>query len=100
MTSCTRKADTVARMGGDEFIGICGRITAAGDASVIAGKIIRVLTEPFNIQGNECSIGVSIGISLYPMNGDDAETLVHKADQAMYRVKESERGGYAYFSPV
>jgi diguanylate cyclase (GGDEF)-like protein/PAS domain S-box-containing protein len=100
MTSCTRKADTVARMGGDEFIGICGRIAAAGDATVVARKIIRALTEPFIIKGNECSIGVSIGISLYPMDGDDVETLVKKADQAMYRVKESGQGGFAYFSPL
>lgn len=100
MTSCTRKADTVARMGGDEFIGICGRIAAAEDASVIAEKIIRALTEPFTIQGNACSIGVSIGISLYPMDGEDVETLISKADQAMYRVKESKKGGYAYFAPL
>jgi diguanylate cyclase (GGDEF)-like protein len=99
MTSCTRKADTVARMGGDEFIGICARIAAAEDASVVARKIIAALAEPFTIKGNECSIGVSIGISLYPRGGDDSETLVNKADTAMYRVKESGKGGYA-FSPL
>jgi diguanylate cyclase (GGDEF)-like protein/PAS domain S-box-containing protein len=98
MTSCTRKSDTVARMGGDEFISICARIAAAADASVVARKIIAALAEPFTIKGNECSIGVSIGISLYPMDGDESETLVNKADTAMYRVKESGRGGYAYFS--
>jgi diguanylate cyclase (GGDEF)-like protein/PAS domain S-box-containing protein len=98
MTSCTRKSDTVARMGGDEFLGICGRITAAGDASVVARKIIAALAEPFTIQGNACTIGVSIGISLYPMDGDELEMLVNKADTAMYRVKESGPGGYAYFS--
>jgi diguanylate cyclase (GGDEF)-like protein/PAS domain S-box-containing protein len=100
MTSCTRKSDTVARMGGDEFIGICGRITAAADASVVARKIIAALAEPFTIKGNVCTIGVSIGISLYPMDGDDLETLAKKADTAMYRVKESGAGGYAYFSEV
>ncbi|MGC1454369.1 MAG: diguanylate cyclase [Nitrospirota bacterium] len=98
MTSCTRKSDTVARMGGDEFIGICGRIAAAGDASFVARKIIAALTEPFTIHGNECAIGVSIGISLYPMDGDELEMLVNKADTAMYRAKESGSGGYAYFS--
>ncbi len=98
MTSCTRKSDTVARMGGDEFIGICGRIATAGDASVVAQKIIAALAAPFTIQGNECTIGVSIGISLYPMDGDELEMLVNKADTAMYRVKESGSGGYAYFS--
>jgi diguanylate cyclase (GGDEF)-like protein len=85
-------------MGGDEFIGICARIAAAEDASVIARKLIKALTEPFTIQGNACSVGVCIGISVYPMDGDEVETLVHKADQAMYRVKEDGWGGYAYFS--
>jgi diguanylate cyclase (GGDEF)-like protein/PAS domain S-box-containing protein len=99
MTSCTRKADTIARMGGDEFIGLCARIAATEDASIVARKIIAALTVPFSIKGNECSVGVSIGISLYPMDGDESETLVNKADAAMYRVKESGRGGYAYFSP-
>ncbi len=99
MTACTRKADTIARMGGDEFIGICGRIAAPEDASVIARKIMAALTEPFTIKGKECSIGVSIGISLYPADGDELEALVSKADTAMYRVKEGGNGGYAYFSP-
>jgi diguanylate cyclase (GGDEF)-like protein/PAS domain S-box-containing protein len=100
MTSCTRKSDTVARMGGDEFIGICGRIAIAEDASVIAEKIIRALTDPFMILGNACSVGVSIGISLFPMDGDDVETLVSKADRAMYRVKETRKGSFSYFSPL
>jgi diguanylate cyclase (GGDEF)-like protein/PAS domain S-box-containing protein len=100
MTSSSRKADTIARMGGDEFIGICARIAAAEDASVVARKIIAALAEPFTIKGNVCSIGVSIGISVYPRDGDESETLVNKADAAMYRVKESRKGGYAYFSPL
>lgn len=98
MTSCTRKADTIARLGGDEFIGICGMIASTKDASIVARKIIAALAEPFRIKENECSISVSIGISLYPADGDDAETLVNKADTAMYRAKESGKGGYAYFS--
>ncbi|OGW34986.1 MAG: hypothetical protein A2X58_10475 [Nitrospirae bacterium GWC2_56_14] len=98
MTSCTRKSDTVARMGGDEFISICARIAVAEDAGVVARKIIAALAAPFTIKGNECTIGVSIGISLYPLDGDDLEMLMHKADTAMYRVKESGAGGYTYFS--
>ena len=100
MTSCTRKADTVARMGGDEFIGICGKIAAPADAGIVAQKIINTLAAPFHIKGSECAIGASIGISLYPYDGDDVETLLSKADAAMYRVKESGKGGYAYFSAV
>jgi diguanylate cyclase (GGDEF)-like protein/PAS domain S-box-containing protein len=99
MTSCTRKADTVARMGGDEFIGICGRIAAPPDAGVVAEKILAVLSQPFYLKGLECTIGASIGISIYPQDGDDVETLVNKADAAMYLVKESMKNGYAYYSP-
>lgn len=98
IVSCMRKSDAVARVGGDEFIGICARIAAADDASVLARKIIAALSKPFTLKGNECAIGVSIGISVYPTDGDESETLINKADSAMYRVKESGRGGYAYFS--
>ncbi len=93
-----RSSDTVARLGGDEFIGVCSFITVPGDAATVAEKIIQILSEPFFIQGNECSIGVSIGISMYPKDGNDVESLVSKADTAMYRVKESGRGGYQYYS--
>jgi diguanylate cyclase (GGDEF)-like protein/PAS domain S-box-containing protein len=97
MASSTRRADTIARMGGDEFIGICGRITAAEDAVVVARKIVDVLSEPFDLKGHRCSISASIGISLYPADGDDAESLLNKADQAMYRVKQGGKGGYLLF---
>jgi diguanylate cyclase (GGDEF)-like protein len=100
MKSCTRSSDTIARMGGDEFIGICGRIAAPLDAAVVARKIIAILSKPFLIKGKECTIGASIGISLYPLDGDDVETLVSKADTAMYRVKEGGKGGYRFFSDI
>lgn len=98
MKSSTRSSDTVARMGGDEFIGICARIAAPEDASVVASKIISGLARPFRIKGLELKIGVSIGISIYPLDGDDVETLVNKADAAMYRVKESGKGGFQFFN--
>ncbi|MGC1455074.1 MAG: GGDEF domain-containing protein, partial [Nitrospirota bacterium] len=98
MTSCTRSSDTVARMGGDEFIGICARIAAPGDAAVVASKIIAVLAMPFRIKGLELAMGVSIGSSIYPLDGDDAETLVNKADAAMYKIKQSGKGGFRFFS--
>jgi diguanylate cyclase (GGDEF)-like protein/PAS domain S-box-containing protein len=100
MLSCIRSVDTIARMGGDEFIGICGRIAGPQDAAVVAEKIVAALSEPFLIKGHECVIGASIGISLFPHDGDDVETLVQKADTVMYRVKEGGKGGYAYFSAV
>ncbi len=100
MKACTRHADTVARMGGDEFIGICGRITASADAAIVAEKIVQALSSPFQIDGKTCTIGASIGVSLFPNDGDDVESLLQKADTAMYRIKKSGKGGYAFFSPV
>ena len=100
MASSTRKADTIARMGGDEFIGICCRITAAEDALVVARKIVAVLSEPFDLMGHRCFISASIGISLYPGDGDDAEVLLNKADQAMYRVKQGGKGGCLLFGDM
>ena len=105
LTTSTRKSDTVARMGGDEFISICAKIVAPDDAGVIARKIIGALSEPFDLsagqaglQGRECTVSVSIGISIYPRDGDDAETLLKKADTAMYRVKERGKGGFEFYS--
>ena len=95
MVSCIRKVDTVARMGGDEFVGICGTIVTSEDAVVVARKILGALAAPFRIKGNDCTIGASIGISLYPADGSDVETLLNKADGAMYRVKQSGSGGLA-----
>ncbi len=100
MLSSTRRSDTVARIGGDEFIGVCARITAAEDAAVVAQKLIVNLTEPIRIKGYECSIGASIGISIYPQDGSDVETLLNKADAAMYRVKEKGKGGFEFFSDI
>ncbi|HUJ19066.1 MAG TPA: diguanylate cyclase [Nitrospirota bacterium] len=100
MTSCTRRSDTVARMGGDEFVGICGRIASQRDAGIVAEKLISALAMPFHIRERDTVIGASIGISLYPNDGDDVETLVAKADQAMYRVKATGKGGYLFFSDI
>lgn len=95
MVSCIRKVDTIARMGGDEFVGICGTIVTPEDAVVVARKILSALTAPFCIKGHDCTIGASIGISLFPADGGGVETLLSKAGRAMYRVKESGSGGCA-----
>jgi diguanylate cyclase (GGDEF)-like protein/PAS domain S-box-containing protein len=100
MTSSMRSSDTVARMGGDEFIGICARIASSADAAVIAKKIIAVLAKPLRIGELEVTISVSIGVSLYPLDGDDVETLMKKADAAMYTVKKNAKGGFRFFGDV
>jgi diguanylate cyclase (GGDEF)-like protein len=93
-----RSSDTVARLGGDEFIGVCSGVASIADAESIAAKIIGTLEQPFSVDGVSCNVGISIGISLYPIHGEDEKALVARADEAMYRAKSAGRGGYAAFS--
>jgi diguanylate cyclase (GGDEF)-like protein/PAS domain S-box-containing protein len=98
LVSAMRESDPIARMGGDEFIGICLMITTPEEADIVARKIIAIQSEPYDLKGHRFSIGVSIGISIYPVDGDDAETLLSRADEAMYRVKKSSKGQYLRYS--
>ncbi|MBI4683798.1 MAG: GGDEF domain-containing response regulator [Nitrospirae bacterium] len=91
LTDCVRKSDTVARFGGDEFTIVLAHIDEEREASVIAQRITTSLSMPFQLGGQECSISVSIGISLYPSDGDNTEALLKKADAAMYQAKEQRK---------
>lgn len=97
LEGCIRGTDTVARMGGDEFTVIVSRITKAQDASLVAEKIIKTLSEPFYFGGHECLIGASVGISLFPVDAEEPELLLKRADSAMYVAKEHGRNGYKFF---
>lgn len=98
LNGCLRKADTVARMGGDEFAVILTRIKCREDAATVAEKIIQQLSQPFELKGKECSIGVSIGISIFPVDGTDTEALMKNADIAMYRAKQ-QGSSYQFYQP-
>ncbi len=98
LRSCIRDSDVLARMGGDEFTLILLDVNGINDAAYIAEKIIRSLNEPFILQGHECSVGASLGISMYPTDGTDAEALIKCADTAMYRAKETGRNNYQFFT--
>ncbi|MBF0565413.1 MAG: diguanylate cyclase [Nitrospirae bacterium] len=95
-----RESDTVSRMGGDEFTVLLSRVDDEGAVEPIVRKLLDVINIPFIIEDKECSIGVSIGVSLYPADGDDMGTLVKNADMAMYRVKEQGKNGYLFFSQL
>jgi diguanylate cyclase (GGDEF)-like protein len=95
---CLREGDTVARLGGDEFMVLLPDIRSASDAGKIGTKIIRALTEPFSCHGHELHITTSVGISVYPFDGSDAETLVKHADISMYRAKEIGRNKLVYYT--
>lgn len=87
LEGCIRKTDTLARIGGDEFIILLKDIKDEKHIKPIAQKIIEVLKEDFNIDGKEFSLSGSVGVSLYPRDGNNAESLLSKADIAMYRSK-------------
>jgi diguanylate cyclase (GGDEF)-like protein len=82
-----RTGDTVARMGGDEFTIILHALHSAADAEILARKISEIISAPFVVNGSGCTLGASIGISLFPDDGADTEILVNKADYAMYQAK-------------
>ncbi|VXD24871.1 putative Diguanylate cyclase [Planktothrix serta PCC 8927] len=93
-----RQSDTVARMGGDEFTLILGNIRQRNDVIKIAQAILFTLSQGCVVNGQECQIGASIGISFYPTDGSDLETLVNQADTAMYRSKHQGKNRYEFAS--
>ncbi len=97
LTASRRGVDTVARLGGDEFIVSLPDIAGATEAASVAGRILADLTKPFTVAGHELHADASIGIALYPDDGDTAETLVRNADTAMYHAKESGRANFQFF---
>jgi len=96
MLACVRETDILARMGGDEFTAILTAIGSPDSAAHVADKIINDLSRPFLIEGHEIEIGASVGISLYPRDGDLSDSVVMNADRAMYQAKESGGGGYFF----
>ncbi|MCL4417585.1 MAG: GGDEF domain-containing protein, partial [Actinobacteria bacterium] len=86
-----RKNDTIARFGGDEFLLLLTEINDREDAATVAEKILGTFKDQFILGGYKLGVGISMGISLYPDDGIDSDTLFRKADTALYQVKESGR---------
>lgn len=97
---CVREGDTVARFGGDEFTLLIPRIDHIEDAAKIAQKILETLKIPFTLGDRELFVTTSIGISVFPSDGSDPETLVRNADTAMYRAKDQGRDTYQLYAPA
>lgn len=89
ISSCVRDSDTVARIGGDEFTVILNNVLAPESEELVAKKIVGAIASPFMLNGKNCSVSCSVGISLYPNHGETAEQLVKLADAAMYLAKHS-----------
>jgi diguanylate cyclase (GGDEF)-like protein/PAS domain S-box-containing protein len=100
LVSCLRGSDTIARIGGDEFVVLLCGLAHAEDSVAIAQKIIQSLTSPIFLGRHELYVTVSIGISFYPNDGRDAHTLIKHADQAMYKAKDQGRNNYQLYTPA
>jgi len=96
LTASVREGDTVSRHGGDEFLVLLNEVPQASDAAQIATHMATALAQPIRVFGHEIFLTASIGISIFPDDGDDLDTLIQRADAAMYRTKNHGRGGYAF----
>ncbi|QDZ29512.1 diguanylate cyclase [Noviherbaspirillum sp. UKPF54] len=99
LRSLVRGVDTVARLGGDEFVLVLPGLHGAGDAGDAAHRVLDALAQPYAVEDHVLSVTPSIGISLYPQDGADADTLLGCADAAMYCAKRAGRGSFQLFSP-
>ena len=98
LQECVRESDIVSRLGGDEFVVVSTRLANASDAGLTAGRILGALEVPYLIDGKPLHSTPSIGVSVFPDNGDDTTTLMKCADTAMYAAKEKGRDGFQFYS--
>lgn len=98
LSGCIYHRDTLARMGGDEFVIVIPKVTEKHNGTTVANRIIELFSRPFMVQGKEFSVTASIGIALFPQDGGTADVLQRNADLAMYQAKERGRNRYQYYS--
>ncbi|HEY3598541.1 MAG TPA: diguanylate cyclase, partial [Paraburkholderia sp.] len=98
LAACVHKSDTLARVGGDEFVIAVSGYESAAHLTTFARQVIETIAMPFAVADNEYYLGASIGISVYPEDGRDATTLIRNADSAMYQAKQRGRNGFEFFT--
>jgi diguanylate cyclase (GGDEF)-like protein/PAS domain S-box-containing protein len=98
LVACTRGSDTIARIGGDEFVVLLSDLDQPEDARYVSQKVLDALSEPVTINGHELKVTPSVGICAYPHDGEDVETLMRNADTAMYHAKQMGRNNYQFFT--
>lgn len=99
LNSCLRREDTIARMGGDEFVVLLPGLESENDAALMAMKLLECLKKPFKIEDQEIFITFSIGVSFFPADGKDPQSLLMNADAAMYRAKEKGKNTFQNYNP-
>jgi diguanylate cyclase (GGDEF)-like protein/PAS domain S-box-containing protein len=100
LVNCVRGSDTVSRQGGDEFVVLVSEAEQSGDAAITARRMLQAVAEAHSIDQHDLYVTTSIGISVYPDDGLDAETLIKNADTAMYQAKENGRQSFQFFKPA
>jgi diguanylate cyclase (GGDEF)-like protein/PAS domain S-box-containing protein len=100
LVDCVRDSDTVSRQGGDEFVVLLSEVEQSEDASITASRMLRAVAGAHSIDQHDLHVTASIGVSVYPDDGLDAETLIKNADTAMYQAKENGRQSHQFFKPA
>ena len=100
LVDCVRGSDTVSRQGGDEFVVLLLEVDQPEGAATMARRMLQTMAEPHSIDHHDLHVTISIGVSVYPDDGLDAETLIKNADTAMYQAKEDGRHSYQFFKPA
>jgi diguanylate cyclase (GGDEF)-like protein/PAS domain S-box-containing protein len=100
LTDCVRASDTVSRQGGDEFVVLLSEVEQSEDPAITARRMLEAVAQPHSIDRHDLHVTASIGVSVYPDDGLDAETLIKNADTAMYQAKENGRQSYQFFKPA
>jgi diguanylate cyclase (GGDEF)-like protein/PAS domain S-box-containing protein len=98
LVKCVRSTDTVSRQGGDEFVVLLSEVNRPNSTAITAGKILEAIARPHSIDQHDLHVTASIGVSAYPDDGLNAETLIKNADTAMYQMKENGRQGFRFFT--
>ena len=100
LVDCGRSSDTISRQGGDEFVVLLSEVEQSDDAAITARRMLLAVAEPHSIDQHDLHVTASIGLSIYPDDGQDAETLIKNADTAMYQAKENGHQSYKFFKPA
>jgi len=100
LKACVRDMDTVARIGGDEFVMVLSSIQSPQEAALVAQRVLESIQQPWRMRQHQFTISTSIGISLFPSDAEDVEHLLRYADRALYQAKRAGRGQYRFYQPA